>query len=97
MRGGSLWAVQFDEDRLAIVGNAVPVVEGIRVEGGGAVQYAIAGDGWLVYVPAGRYERAHPGVGRPRRPRRAHRGRAARRANQKDLSLLKLLLQDRVD
>src|SRR4030095_4882382 len=33
------------------VGTAVPVVEGVRVEGGGAVQFAVADDGTLAYVP----------------------------------------------
>ena len=51
LRSGSLWAVPFDLDRLEMVGNPVPVVEGVRVEGGGAVQFAIAGDGTLIYVP----------------------------------------------
>jgi serine/threonine-protein kinase len=52
-RGGSLWAVGFDVDRLQVLGTPVPVVEGIRVEGGGAVQFAIADDGTFVYLPGG--------------------------------------------
>ena len=51
LRSGTLWAVPFDLDRFEMVGNPVPVVEGVRVEGGGAVQFAIAGDGTLVYIP----------------------------------------------
>ena len=51
LRSGALWAVPFDPDSLEMVGNPVPVVEGVRVEGGGAVQFAIAGDGTLVYIP----------------------------------------------
>ena len=51
VRSGALWAVPFDRDLLDIVGTPVPVVEGVRVEGGGAVQYAVADDGSLVYVP----------------------------------------------
>jgi serine/threonine-protein kinase len=53
VRGGSLWAVRFDEDRLEVLGTPVPVVEGTRVETGGAVQYAIADNGTLVYLPGG--------------------------------------------
>jgi eukaryotic-like serine/threonine-protein kinase len=51
LRGGALWAVPFDIERLAAEGTPVPVVEGIRVEAGGAVQYVVAGDGTLAYVP----------------------------------------------
>jgi serine/threonine-protein kinase len=50
IRGGSLWAVKFDEDSLQVQGTPVPVVEGIRVEAGGAVQYAVARDGTLMYI-----------------------------------------------
>lgn len=51
VRSGALWAVPFDLDRLEVAGTPAPVVEGVRVEGGGAVQYAAAKDGTLVYVP----------------------------------------------
>ena len=51
MRSGSLWAVPFDQDRLDVRGTPVPVIEGIRVEGGGAVQYDVSDDGTLVFVP----------------------------------------------
>ena len=51
VRGAALWAVPFDVDRLEAVGTAVPVVEGVRVEVGGAVQFAVADDGTLAYVP----------------------------------------------
>ena len=40
VRSGALWAVPFDRERLDIVGTPVPVVEGVRVSGGGMVQYA---------------------------------------------------------
>ena len=52
LREGDLWAVRFDIDRLETVGDAVPVEQGIRVEGGGAIQFAVAGDGSLFYVPS---------------------------------------------
>ena len=51
-RGGSLWAVAFDLDRLDVDGAPVPVVEGVEVTGSGAAQYDIARDGTLSYVPA---------------------------------------------
>ena len=51
LRSGALWAVPFDRDRLETVGNPAPVVEGVRVEGGGSVQYAVADNGTLVYIP----------------------------------------------
>jgi hypothetical protein len=38
VRTGALWAVRFDLERLEVVGSPVPVVEGVRVEVGGAVQ-----------------------------------------------------------
>ena len=53
VRSGALWAVPFDLDRLDIVGSPVPVVEGVRVEAGGSIQYAIADNGVLVYIPGG--------------------------------------------
>ena len=43
VRSGALWAVGFDHDRLDIVGTPAPVVEGVRVGTGGAVQYALRG------------------------------------------------------
>ncbi len=51
VRSGALWAVPFDLGRIEAVGTPVPVVEGVRVEGGGAVQYAVADDGSLAYIP----------------------------------------------
>jgi serine/threonine-protein kinase len=51
VRSGSLWAVPFDQSRLEVRGTPVPVIEQIRVESGGAVQYDISDDGTLVFVP----------------------------------------------
>jgi eukaryotic-like serine/threonine-protein kinase len=51
LRGGDLWAVPFDLQRLTISGDPVAVEQGIRVEVGGAVQFALAGDGTLAYIP----------------------------------------------
>ena len=56
-REASLWAVQFDADRLEVTGSPVPVLEGVRVEGNrGAAQFALANDGSLLYVPGGAAE-----------------------------------------
>jgi Tol biopolymer transport system component len=51
-RGASLWAVAFDIGTFTVSGNPVPVLEGVRVEGGGAEQFAIADEGTLAYVAA---------------------------------------------
>jgi serine/threonine-protein kinase len=53
LRAGDLWAIRFDAASMDVVGEPVPVEQGIRVEGGGAVQFAVAADGSLVYVPSG--------------------------------------------
>ncbi|HVS88108.1 MAG TPA: protein kinase [Candidatus Acidoferrum sp.] len=53
-QGGSLTAVPFDPQRLAITGAAVPVVESVlqsRISG--AAQYSFSATGSLVYVPGG--------------------------------------------
>ncbi len=51
VRRGALWAVPFDLSRLEAVGTPVPVIEGVRVEGGGSVQYAVSDEGSLAYIP----------------------------------------------
>ena len=51
VRSGALWVVPFDSSAIDIVGSPAPVLEGVRVESGGAVQYATADDGSLVYIP----------------------------------------------
>lgn len=50
-REGSLWTVPFDADRLEVTGSATPVLEGVRVNSGGLANFAIAGNGSLVYMP----------------------------------------------
>ncbi len=53
-QGGSLMAVPFDAQRLAVTGAAAPVVENIsHSPTSGAVQYSISATGSLVYVPGG--------------------------------------------
>ena len=50
-RSGALWAVPWDDARLDVIGTPVPVVEGVRVDVLGTVQYDVAGDGTLAYIP----------------------------------------------
>ena len=51
-RDGALWAVPFDVDRLAVTGDAVPVLEGVAnvVTAGG---YALADNGTLTFAQGG--------------------------------------------
>lgn len=49
-QGANLMAARSDSQRLAITGAAVPVIEGVLVEGGVA-QYDFSSTGSLVYVP----------------------------------------------
>jgi eukaryotic-like serine/threonine-protein kinase len=51
-RQSALWAVPFDVGRLQVRGTPAPVVENVRVEGGGAVQYAVSAGGTLAYIAA---------------------------------------------
>jgi serine/threonine-protein kinase len=51
---GSLMAVPFDPQRLAVTGAAVPMVEGVlQSASNGYVQYSLSSTGSLVYVPGG--------------------------------------------
>jgi serine/threonine-protein kinase len=52
VRGDTLMAVPFSVADLALTGDAVALVQGIRHPGGGAADYAIARNGTLAYVPA---------------------------------------------
>jgi serine/threonine-protein kinase len=53
-QGGSLMAVRFEPRRLAIVGVAVPIVEGVlQSPSSGAAQYSLSATGSLVYIPGG--------------------------------------------
>jgi Tol biopolymer transport system component len=60
VRGSALWAVPFDSDRLEVVGTAMPVVQGVRVEIGGNAQFSVAEDGTLAYVPGTGQEAERP-------------------------------------
>jgi eukaryotic-like serine/threonine-protein kinase len=51
-QSGTLMAVPFDPQRLAITGAALPVVEGVlQSQANGDAQYSFSGTGSLVYVP----------------------------------------------
>jgi eukaryotic-like serine/threonine-protein kinase len=53
-QGGSLIAVPFDPQRLAVTGAAVPVAEGVlQFPSSGAAQYGFSATGSLVYLPGG--------------------------------------------
>ena len=49
--GGTLRAVAFDAERLAVTGNPFPVMENVNTkENGGAANFSLSGNGSLVYV-----------------------------------------------
>jgi Tol biopolymer transport system component/predicted Ser/Thr protein kinase len=53
-QGGSLMAVPFDLQRLAVIGTAVPVVEGVlQSPSSGDAQYSFSATGSLVYISGG--------------------------------------------
>ncbi len=52
-RGNTLFAVPFDIESFEVTEPAVPVLQGIQVENGGALQADVSRDGLLVYAPAG--------------------------------------------
>ena len=49
--GGVLWAVPFDEDRLAMTGDPVAVLQDVRMEGVGSMQFTFADNGSMAYIP----------------------------------------------
>jgi len=50
---GVLQAVPFDLSRLEVTGNPVPLIEGIGVKYGGAVNFDMSAGGHIVYAPSG--------------------------------------------
>jgi serine/threonine-protein kinase len=50
-RVDSLWAVPFDADQLKVTGLPNPILDGVQVNSGGLANFALAGNGSLVYVP----------------------------------------------
>ncbi|HEY1342561.1 MAG TPA: hypothetical protein VGF59_33895 [Bryobacteraceae bacterium] len=51
-RGDTLMAVPFNLSKLAVVGDPVSLVQGIRHPAGGAADFVISANGTLAYVPA---------------------------------------------
>jgi hypothetical protein len=51
-RGDTLMAVPFDRSKLAVTGDAVALVQGVRHPAGGAADYVMSANGTLAYVPA---------------------------------------------
>jgi eukaryotic-like serine/threonine-protein kinase len=49
-RGGVLFAIPFDAERLEVSGSPVALIDGIRTETQGAAQVAVAQDGTLAYI-----------------------------------------------
>ena len=49
-RADSLWAVPFDEDRLAVAGEPSPVLEGLATTSAQTGRFDVADDGTLVYL-----------------------------------------------
>ena len=49
---GTLRAVAFDPDQLAVTGDPVPVLESVVTLGSGAAQFSLSNEGTLVYVGA---------------------------------------------
>ncbi|MEK6325180.1 MAG: protein kinase [Acidobacteriota bacterium] len=52
-RAGAILAAPFDLSRLEVTGQAVTLIEGIRIEEWGAAQFALSTEGTLVYVSGG--------------------------------------------
>jgi serine/threonine-protein kinase len=51
-RGNTLMAASFDAAELAITGDPVALVQGVRRPAGGAADYALSANGTLAYVPS---------------------------------------------
>jgi serine/threonine-protein kinase len=51
VRGDTLMAVPFEASELAVTGEAVAMVQGVRRPAGGAADYALSANGTLAYVP----------------------------------------------
>lgn len=51
VRQDALWAARFDERRLTLTTEPIPVLGGLDTAGGSAAHYAVSADGTLLYVP----------------------------------------------
>ena len=49
-RSGALFAAPWDSERRALVGQAVPILDDVRIESRGLAQFAFSDDGTMVYV-----------------------------------------------
>ena len=60
-----MMSVLFDLARLEVIGNPVPVVEGVAVhQSNGAANFSFSDGGWLAFVAGGAIESvSHPAVG----------------------------------
>ena len=56
--GATMWAAPFDESSLETTGAAVPVLEGVRIEGAGSVQFSLSKSGSIAYIRGGMAESA---------------------------------------
>ncbi len=52
--GGTLWAVAFDPDHLAVTKTPVPVLERVETGTGGEVNFGLSDSGSVFYAEAGR-------------------------------------------
>lgn len=56
MRGGSLMAVRFDAERLAVTGSAMPIVDEVMTQPTGVGYFSFSRDGCLAYVTGDAHE-----------------------------------------
>jgi Tol biopolymer transport system component len=61
---GTLWAVPFDEKRIRITGEAVPLLDGVRLKPTGW-DLSLSGSGTLIYTSGGASVSAPYGIGSP--------------------------------
>jgi len=52
-RSGSLWMARLADDGARVMGDPVAIPEDVQISWGGTAQFAVAGDGTLVYFPRG--------------------------------------------
>ena len=51
-KAGNLMAAPFDLEALEVVGDPISIIEGIREERGGGIDYSLSSNGTLIYVPS---------------------------------------------
>ena len=77
-RGDTLMAVPFKVSELAVTGEPVALIQGVRRASGGAADYALSANGTLVYVPGTAEAVSNAAVVWVDRARQGHRPRRAR-------------------